>query len=164
MPQVVVAQSTMVGVDACFGGGHFFTIAVPIGYQDPQLMRADCDAESNTTADLMVVAKASVDTLDYDQETGMLFGLSESGSGQRQLKSVDPNSGQAAVVTTLATLNMEWGSVATVDTVARRHLSLLCAGKSVAHYHLLHANRGNSNLLPIVRAPAFLSPSLFLNW
>ena len=144
----VVSDSTIIGVDATYGDGVFYSFISPINTTGIHLVSVDTTQENAKFKDL---GDSSIDTADYDRVTKQLFGLGED-SGKRTLMSVDAATGVSKKVAELTAFNVEWGSVATLDPTLRMHYSLLCpsaaggGGCASSDFHLIQINIDDGGL------------------
>jgi hypothetical protein len=144
-----VSASTIVGVDATFGDGVFFSFITPINTTGINLVSVDTTQDNARFKDL---GEALVDTADWDHVTKQIFGLGEVDS-KRILMSVDPSSGASKKIAEVADFTVEWGSDATLDPTLRMHYSLLCpnggggGGCASSDFHLIQINLDDGGVM-----------------
>lgn len=145
----VVSSSTIVGCDATYGDGIFYSFITPVNTTGIHLISVDT---TRNNADFKDLGDSSISTADYDRVTKQIFGLAEQ-DGKRTLMSIDTSSGVSKKVAELAGFNVEWGSDATLDPTLRVHYSLLCPSSSggmgcaSSDFHLIQINIDDGGVL-----------------
>lgn len=143
----VVSGSTIVGVDATYGEGMFYSFITPVNTTGIHLVSVDTTQDNPKFKDL---GDSPIGTADYDRVTKKLFGLAEE-DGKRTLMSVDTSTGLSEKVAEVSAYNVEWGSDATLDPTLRMHYSLLCpsagsGGCASSDFHLIQINIDDGGL------------------
>jgi hypothetical protein len=138
----VMSASTIVGVDATYGDGVFYSFITPVNTTGIHLVSVDATQQNAIFKD---IGETAIGTADYDRVSKRVFGLAED-DGKRTLLSVDTSTGESKKVAELTGFNVEWGSDATLDPTLRIHYSLLCpsapggGGCASSDFHLVQIN------------------------